>query len=61
MIFCIFVLAFDLLYGHMGRLSFGHMLYLGAGAYGAALSALPDRPDPFWPWPWRVRRRGSSE
>lgn len=32
-IFCIFVLGFDLLYGHMGKLSFGHMLYLGAGAY----------------------------
>src|SRR5512140_994793 len=38
-IFCIFVLAFDLLYGHMGRLSFGHMLYLGTGAYAAALCA----------------------
>lgn len=39
MIFCIFVLAFDLIYGYMGRLSFGHMLYLGVGAYAAALSA----------------------
>lgn len=38
-IFCVFVLSFDLLYGHMGRLSFGHMLYLGTGAYAAALSA----------------------
>ncbi|HHY45843.1 MAG TPA: branched-chain amino acid ABC transporter permease [Firmicutes bacterium] len=38
MIFCIFVLSFDLLYGYMGRLSFGHLLYLGAGAYGAGLS-----------------------
>lgn len=36
-IFCIYVLGFDLLYGHMGRLSFGHMLYFGAGAYGTAL------------------------
>jgi branched-chain amino acid transport system permease protein len=33
MIFCIFALSFDLLYGYMGRLSFGHLLYLGAGAY----------------------------
>jgi branched-chain amino acid transport system permease protein len=33
MIFCIFVLSFDLLYGYMGRLSFGHLLYLGTGAY----------------------------
>lgn len=38
-IFCVFVLAYDLLYGYMGRLSFGHMLYLGVGAYAAALSA----------------------
>jgi branched-chain amino acid transport system permease protein len=38
-IFCIFVLAYDLLYGYMGRLSFGHMLYFGTGAYAAALCA----------------------
>ncbi|MCR4401589.1 MAG: branched-chain amino acid ABC transporter permease [Firmicutes bacterium] len=37
MIFCIFTLSFDLLYGYMGRLSFGHLLFLGAGAYGAGL------------------------
>ena len=39
MIFCLYVLSFDLIYGYMGRLSFGHPLYLGAGAYGAALCA----------------------
>ncbi len=33
MIFCIFALSFDLLYGYMGRLSFGHLLFLGTGAY----------------------------
>jgi branched-chain amino acid transport system permease protein len=38
-IFCLFVLAYDLLYGYMGRLSFGHMLYFGAGAYAVALFA----------------------
>jgi branched-chain amino acid transport system permease protein len=37
MIFCIYVMAFDLLYGYMGRLSFGHMLFLGAGGYGTGL------------------------
>jgi branched-chain amino acid transport system permease protein len=47
MIFCIFVIAFDLLYGHMGQLSFGHMLYLGAGAYGCAMFAYHVYPDPF--------------
>ena len=47
MIFCIFVLGFDLIYGHMGHLSFGHMLYLGAGSYGAAMFAYFVSPDPF--------------
>jgi branched-chain amino acid transport system permease protein len=37
MIFSIFVLAYNLLYGYMGRLSVGHMLYLGTGAYGSAM------------------------
>jgi branched-chain amino acid transport system permease protein len=36
-IFCIFVLSYDLLYGFMGRLSFGHMLFLGSGAYAITL------------------------
>jgi branched-chain amino acid transport system permease protein len=36
-IFFILALSFDLLYGYMGHLSFGHMLYYGAGAYGTAL------------------------
>jgi branched-chain amino acid transport system permease protein len=46
-IFCIFVLGFDLIYGHMGHLSFGHMLYLGAGSYGAAMFAHFVSPNPF--------------
>src|SRR5512138_2242411 len=46
-IFCIYVLGFDVLYGHMGRISFGHTLYLGAGAYGAAMCAKYLVPDPF--------------
>lgn len=37
MIFCIFALSFDLLYGYMGRLSFGHLLFLGTGAYSGGL------------------------
>jgi branched-chain amino acid transport system permease protein len=45
-IFCIFVVAFDLLYGYMGRLSFGHMLHLGTGAYAAALCAEHLCPNP---------------
>lgn len=37
MIFCIFAMSFDLMYGYMGRLSFGHLLYLGTGAYCCGL------------------------
>jgi len=37
MVFCILVLSYDLLYGYAGYLSFGHMLYFGAGAYAAGL------------------------
>lgn len=37
MIFCIFAMSFDLMYGYMGRLSFGHLLFLGTGAYGCGL------------------------
>lgn len=37
MIFCIIVMSWDLLYGYMGRLSFGLFLYYGAGAYGTGL------------------------
>ena len=36
-IFSIFVMGYNLLYGFMGRLSFGHMLYLGTGAYAITL------------------------
>jgi branched-chain amino acid transport system permease protein len=46
-IFCIYVLGFDILYGHLGRISFGHTLYLGTGAYGAAMCAKYLVPDPF--------------
>ena len=47
MIFSIFVLGYNLLYGYMGRLSVGHMLYLGTGAYGAAMFIAYINPNPF--------------
>ncbi len=46
-IFCVFVLSYDLLYGYLGLLSFGHMLFLGAGAYGVTLFAEHLSPNPF--------------
>ncbi|HXX54258.1 MAG TPA: branched-chain amino acid ABC transporter permease, partial [Thermodesulfovibrionales bacterium] len=46
-IFCIYVLGFNLLYGFMGRLSFGHMLYLGTGAYAVTLFAEHSSHNPF--------------
>ena len=46
-IFCIYVLGYTLLYGFMGRLSFGHMLYLGTGAYAATLFTAYVSKNPF--------------
>lgn len=46
MVFCIFAMSFDLLYGFMGHLSFGHMLYFGAGSYLTALTLIHLSPDP---------------
>ena len=47
MIFCIFALSFDLMYGYMGRLSFGHLLFLGTGAYCAGLFVKYASANPF--------------
>ena len=33
------LLGFNLLFGNTGLLSFGHALFLGVGAYGAALTS----------------------
>jgi branched-chain amino acid transport system permease protein len=46
-IFCIYVLGYTILYGYMGRLSFGHMLYLGTGAYASTLFAVYVSENPF--------------
>ena len=46
-VFCILVLSFDLLYGYMGRLSFGHVLYYGVGMYAASLALVHLAPNPF--------------
>ena len=48
MIFCIYALAFTILYGFLGRLSFGHMLYFGIGGYSAALFAKYFSPNPIF-------------
>jgi len=36
-IFAVFAMSFNLLVGYTGYVSFGHALFLGAGAYGTAL------------------------
>lgn len=46
-IFCIYVLGYTILYGYMGRLSFGHMLYLGTGAYATTLFTAHISENPF--------------
>jgi branched-chain amino acid transport system permease protein len=37
--YAIALLGFNLLFGYTGLLSFGHAMFLGAGAYGAAFMA----------------------
>src|ERR1700732_5043347 len=37
--YAIALLGFNLLFGYTGLLSFGHAMFLGAGAYGAAFFA----------------------
>lgn len=40
LIWGLFALSFDLVFGYAGLLSLGHSVYFGLGAYGAALMAL---------------------
>jgi branched-chain amino acid transport system permease protein len=40
MIWGLFAMAFDLLYGYTGMLSFGQAVYFGAGAYGLSFAVL---------------------
>ena len=57
MIFCILVLSFDLLYGYMGRLSFGHVLYYGIGAYICSAFIVYVAPNPLLGRWWGFSRR----
>jgi len=40
MIWCMFAMAYNLLFGHTGLLSLGHALFFGAGMYGLAFSLI---------------------
>jgi branched-chain amino acid transport system permease protein len=46
MIFCIFVMSLDLLYGYMGYLSFGQVLFLGTGVYASTMFSVFIHPNP---------------
>ena len=46
-IFTIYAISYNLLYGFLGRLSVGHMLFLGAGAYGTAMCCVYVTANPF--------------
>ena len=59
-IFAILVLSYDLLYGYMGRLAFGHVLYYGIGAYTASLFLVHVSPNPLFGDRRRGRRWGGG-
>lgn len=40
MIWGLFALSFDIIYGYTGMLSFGHALFFGVGAYSVAISVI---------------------
>ncbi len=37
LVFGLFAMSFNLLYGHMGQISFGHAAFFGVGAYASAM------------------------
>jgi branched-chain amino acid transport system permease protein len=49
LIFGLFALGFNLLYGYTGLLSFGHAAYYGLGAYGTGLALAKLKLTSLWP------------
>jgi branched-chain amino acid transport system permease protein len=48
LIFALFALTYDLMFGFTGLISFGHALFIGVGAYALA-NATTSHGVPFWP------------
>jgi branched-chain amino acid transport system permease protein len=48
LIFGLFALGFNVLYGYTGRLSFGHAAYYGLGAYGTGIALARLKVDSLW-------------
>src|SRR5437016_10493174 len=48
LIFGLFALGFNLLYGYTGLLSFGHAAYYGLGAYGAGIALAKVKVTSLW-------------
>lgn len=48
LIFGLFALGFNVLYGYTGLLSFGHAAYYGLGAYGAGIALAKLKVDSVW-------------
>ncbi len=48
LIFGLFALGFNVLYGYTGLLSFGHAAYYGLGAYGTGIALAKLRVDSIW-------------
>jgi branched-chain amino acid transport system permease protein len=50
LIFGLFAVGFNLLFGYTGLLSFGHAAFLGVGSYGTGIAMVSAG----WPWGWAV-------
>src|SRR5574342_1360506 len=48
LIFGLFALGFNLLYGYTGLLSFGHAAYYGLGAYGTGIALAKPKRGSLW-------------
>jgi branched-chain amino acid transport system permease protein len=48
LIYGLFALGFNVLYGYTGRLSFGHAAYYGLGAYGTGIALARLKVDSLW-------------
>ena len=51
----LFAVSFNMIFGYMGQLSFGHAAYFGVGAYATGLLLVKTSCRFVWRFPWSQR------